>query len=280
VGRSLKRHPVTVLLVLVYAFTWVVWVPRAMGADLGWVALAWTWAPAVAAVVAAAVTGGRPALRALGSRMTRWRVNWRWYVVVILGPAAFSLVVAAVFVALGGSWSSATPRVLTEALPLLPLFLLLLAVTDGLGEEPAWRGFALPRMLAGSNALIASLVLGVFWALWHLPLLWTPGAVSVQQLPWWLLLLDVPAKSVFFTWVFLRTRGSAFLSVLLHGSSNLFTVSPSVATAGTLLLPLIATAAKWLLVLILVAIAGTSLTRRPSPEAMPSEAEEQQPQLL
>jgi membrane protease YdiL (CAAX protease family) len=271
--RALKRHPVTVLLVLVYAFTWAVWIPRAMGADLGWVARAWTWAPAVAAVVAAAVTGGRPALRALGSRMARWRVNWRWYVVVILGPAAFSLVVAAVFVALGGSWSSAVPHVLTEALPLLPLLLLLLAVTDGLGEEPAWRGFALPRMLAGSNALVASLVLGVFWALWHIPLLWTP-AISRQQLPLWLLLLDVPAKSVLFTWVFLRTRGSAFMSVLLHGSSNLFTVSPSVATAGTLLLPVIATAAKWVLILLLVVVAGTSLTSKPSPEAMRSEAEE------
>lgn len=82
----------------------------------------------------------------------------------------------------------------------LPLLLLILIATDGLGEELAWRGFALPRLLGRHSAIAASLILGIFWALWHLPLLWTSG-IEEQQLPWWLLLLDVPAKSVLFTWV-------------------------------------------------------------------------------
>lgn len=53
--------------------------------------------------------------------------------------------------------------------------------TDGLGEELAWRGFALPRLLLRHKALAASLILGVFWGLWHRPLVCTEGATMNQQ---------------------------------------------------------------------------------------------------
>jgi membrane protease YdiL (CAAX protease family) len=100
----------------------------------------------------------------------RWRVGWQWYLIVILGPAAFSLAVAAVYVLLGGSWVAAAPAALREGpLLMLPFFLVILTLTDGLGEELAWRGFALPRLLSRHNALVASLILGVIWALWHPP---------------------------------------------------------------------------------------------------------------
>jgi membrane protease YdiL (CAAX protease family) len=59
---------------------------------------------------------------------------------------------------------------------LLPFFLVILTLTDGLGEELSWRSFALPRLLSRHNALAASLILGVLWALWHLPLVWTEGS--------------------------------------------------------------------------------------------------------
>jgi membrane protease YdiL (CAAX protease family) len=42
-----------------------------------------------------------------------------------------------------------------------------------LGEEPSWRGFALPRMQAACGPLAGSILLGERWALWHLPLFWS-----------------------------------------------------------------------------------------------------------
>lgn len=118
---------------------------------------------------------------------------------------------------LGGSWSAAVPPALRSgpSLVSLPLLLLVLSLTDGLGEELAWQGFALPRHIA----LVASLILGVLWAVWHLPLLWTEGVTLYQQ-PLWLLLADVTAESILFTWVFLHTRGSVLLAILLHASTN------------------------------------------------------------
>jgi membrane protease YdiL (CAAX protease family) len=268
-AQSMRRHPLVIFFLLVFILTWAVWVPRASGAPLGVVGQVWTWAPAIAALLAAALTGGRGALRELDSRLVRWRVGWQWYLVVILGPAAFSLALAGIYTLFGGSWAEAAPPAILEGpLLLLPLFLVILTLTDGLGEELAWRGFALPRLLTRYNALVASVVLGVIWALWHLPLLWTEGNSMFHQ-PLWLLLLDVTAKSILFTWVFLHTRGSVLIAMLFHGATNLFIVSPDVASTGDLALPVLAMVAKWVLVGIVLVVAGPSLVRGSCPEALP-----------
>jgi membrane protease YdiL (CAAX protease family) len=270
-AQLMRRHPLVTFFLLVFILTWVVWVPRASGAPLGVVGQAWTWIPAIAALLAAALTGGRGALRELGSRLVRWRVGWQWYVVVILGPAVFSLAVAGIYALFGGSWAEAAPpAILAGPLLLLPLFLAILTLTDGLGEELAWRGFALPRLLTRYNALVASVVLGVIWALWHLPLLWTEGN-GMFHLPVWLLLLDLTAKSILFTWVFLHTRGSVLIAMLFHGATNLFLVSPEVASTGDLEVAVLAMVGKWVLVGIVLVVAGPRLVRdpRPDPETLP-----------
>ncbi|HEX2742369.1 MAG TPA: CPBP family intramembrane glutamic endopeptidase [Rubrobacter sp.] len=268
--QLLRRHPLMTFFVLAFCITWVVWIPRAAGAQLGVLGQLWTWVPAIAALIAAALTGGGAAVRDLGARLVRWRVGWQWYVVTLVGPAVFTLSVAGVYVLLGGSWATAAPPALREgALFLLPLLLLALALTDGLGEELAWRGFALPRLLLRHKALAASLILGVFWGLWHLPLVWTEGATMYQQ-PIWLFFVDILAKSVLFTWVFLHTRGSVLLAMLLHASTNMFIVSPNLTTSGDMTLLLIAAAAKWLLVGAVIVVAGPDLARGPRPEALPA----------
>src|SRR5919107_5314232 len=59
---QIRRHPLVTFFLLVFILTWVVWVPRASGAPLGVVGQAWTWIPAIAALLAAALTGGRGGL--------------------------------------------------------------------------------------------------------------------------------------------------------------------------------------------------------------------------
>lgn len=253
----LRRHSLTVFFVLALGATWAVWIPRAAGVPTGIIAELSTWIVALAAVLAAALTGGRDAVKDLGARLLRWRVGLRWYLLVILGPVVFALTTAGVFIALGGTWSQAVPGFLTGNLALLPLFILLTAVTDGLGEELGWRGFALPRLLLQHTPWSATLILAGLWALWHAPLLWTQGRVLYGQ-PWWLFLLDIAAKAMIFSWVFLRTRGSVLIAVLLHASNNVFGVSPVVSATGSLTLPVIAVGLEWVLALIVLTRARPS----------------------
>jgi hypothetical protein len=90
--QLIRRHPLVTFFILAFGITWVVWVPRAaasqglLSTDLpSVVGQAWTWAPAIAALLAAALTGGRDAVRELGARLVRWRVGWQWYLVVTGG---------------------------------------------------------------------------------------------------------------------------------------------------------------------------------------------------
>ena len=78
-------------------------------------------------------------------------------------------------------------------------------------------------------------------------------------------LVDIPAKSVLLTWLFLHTRGSVLLAILFHAATNLFDVSPNVVGGHGLMLPLLAAAAKWLLVLLVILVAGPGLRGRSSP---------------
>jgi uncharacterized protein len=250
---------VPVFVVVTFAVTWVVWVPRALGAQLGVVGQLWTWMPALAALACAALMYGRAGVRDLGRRLVLWRVRWWWYVVVLLGPFAFAMAVAGIAVLLGKPWSAVRPAALTLSVPALLLTLLLLALTDGLGEELGWRGYLLPRLLARYQAVIASLILGVIWWLWHLPLVWTTGA-AIEGQPLWLLLADLLAKSLIFTFVFLGTRGSVLIAILLHASTNLFVISPAVGADGDLTVPLIALFVKIVLVVALFARLPRSFT--------------------
>jgi hypothetical protein len=224
------RTALATFVLLAFALTWVVWVPRALesagvldgrwASELGAV---WSYGPAIAAVLTAALSG-RGALRELGARLTRWRFGVRWWAVVLVGPAGLWLATAGLHGLLGGDWSEVRPAALGAGLAGLAPLLLLLALTDGLGEELGWRGFALPRLLRRTGPVAASLLLGVVWAVWHAPLHWTGGMV-LEGSPLWLLLVQLPVCAVLYTWVFLHTGGSALAAVALHAALGAFGVS-------------------------------------------------------
>jgi membrane protease YdiL (CAAX protease family) len=262
-----RGYPATVFVVLAFAITWSVWVPRALVSQglltARWpIALGayWTYGPAVAAVITAGLVG-RDALRELGARLIRWRVRWWWYAIVLLGPAAFWGVVYTVASLLGLSSQLRQPLLVEQGLAAaVPLFLVL-ALTDGLGEEPGWRGFLLPRQLEQFTRLVASCLLGVIWAVWHLPLFWTQGATLAGSSPL-LLVLELPAISIVYTWVFEHTNGSVLIAILLHAALNLCAVRASVGGAASWQLITLLLVSKWL-VAGAVVVAWVRQPRRP-----------------
>jgi hypothetical protein len=224
-----RRYPTTTFFLLAFVITWAVWVPNVLAPDslAGALAPFWTYGPATAAVIVAALTG---TLRDLGARLVRWRVGWRWYAVVLLGPAAFYATVVAFHAAFGWSTGLDQPLAVRAGLSgVLPWFLTLV-LTDGLGEETGWRGFALPRLLRRTGPILASLALGVVWALWHLPLLWTPENMHFGE-SFVFMLVELPAMSVLYTWLFQHTAGSALLAILLHASGSVAVITLATVSA-------------------------------------------------
>ena len=215
------RRPVFVL--LAFALSWSVWVPRALVSQgllaARWpmvLGAYWAWLPAVAAVITAALAG-RGALRELGARLVRWRVRWWWYPIVPLGPGAYWGVMYTLALPVGWSDQLRQPLPVTVGLAAAVPLLLVLCLTDGLGEETGWRGLLLPRQLEHLNRLAASCLLGVIWALWHLPP--TEGAALAGSSAL-VMVVELPAVSIIFTWIFEHTKGSALIAILLHAAMN------------------------------------------------------------
>ena len=78
---------------LVFFATWIVWVPRALESqgllDSQWahsLGRGWTYAPAPAAVLFLALTGGRRGLAELGRKLLLWRIGWRCYIAIAALP--------------------------------------------------------------------------------------------------------------------------------------------------------------------------------------------------
>lgn len=176
---------------------------------------------AVAALVMTGVTQGRAGIRNLLARFLIWRVGVRWYLIVLLGPVLLNLAAIAVFAASRGAVPNfdniEAYRIFGRSngvwLLVIPFFLVD-AFTNG--EEIAWRGYALPRLQARSSALVSSLVVGLFWGLWHLPRFWSP----VGHNEFAFCLLHNLAAAVLFTWVFNSTNGSLLLVTLFHAAGN------------------------------------------------------------
>jgi uncharacterized protein len=98
-------------------------------------------------------------------------------------------------------------------------FLLVFLIGGPLGEEFGWRGFAQPALQVRWGWRSASLLLGLVWAVWHLPLFYSPGtAQSHLPLGWYA--LSAVASSVVFAWLYQRSRGSVLPALVLHTAVN------------------------------------------------------------
>src|ERR687898_450816 len=217
-----RRHPLITFFVLTYALAWILWLPLVVLQDTipaapGLVlVLLGSNVPSLLAIVLTALLLGRGALRKLLGRLLIWRVDPRWYLVVVLLPVALAGGMVAFNAFVGGP-------ALSVGVPLLTVVILLaFSIFPGsaLGEEIGWRGYALPRLQARRSALSASLILAPIWGLWHLPLWLTgdPVKTPIFYVPFF---FSAFAFSVILTWVYNSTGGSLLMVVLLHATVNL-----------------------------------------------------------
>jgi membrane protease YdiL (CAAX protease family) len=223
-----RRHPLAVYFVLAYTVSWagillvaapggVPAAPEAVAGLLPLVFLAMVAGPSLAGLLLTALIDGRDGLRALLSRLTRWRVAPFWYAAALLTAPALLLAVLAPL-ALGST--AFLPKPFTTADPAgLAALALAGGLMAGLFEEIGWSGFATPRLLRRHGWLAAGLLLGLPWWAWHaLGDYWGGAAYGGWYLPHLLLWgVALPAYRVLMTRVYART-GSLLVAVLMHAA--------------------------------------------------------------
>jgi uncharacterized protein len=155
-------------------------------------------------------------LNPLWSQVARWRVSARWY------AAAFGLPVAVIGTALALSYLATGDGAAAERFsgPAIPLVFLLFLLVIGGPEEPAWRGYALPRLQQRFDALSSSLILGAVWSLWHLPLWFLPGTPQNGSPFLWFAIISL-GLCVIYTWLYNSTGASVLIVMIFHAMWNL-----------------------------------------------------------
>jgi uncharacterized protein len=168
--------------------------------------------PALAALLVARRGAGGAGVGALLQPLLRLRVGAGWYLVALLLPGA--LLVAGMAVHRLATGSDAGPFLY----PPRDAPRIAAAVVFSIGEEIGFRGLALPRLQRRYGPLRASLVLGVAWAFWHIPMFLLAGITP----PTFALLVPFfMAGSVVITWIYNRARGSLLIAMLAHVGAHL-----------------------------------------------------------
>lgn len=210
-----------VFFLLTFAVTWAVWlaVETAPPANVvfavgGPAFLLGVFAPGLVALALTWFAEGRSGVAALLARIGRWQVSWRLYAFAIGYLASTKLLAAVIHRVVVGEWP-----IFGDMSVVLMAGGILVSTWVQAGEELGWRGYALPRLAAFIGLGNASVLLGVVWALWHLPLFVMQGTGSTgQSFP--LYLLHVTALSVAMAWLYWKARGSLLLVMIMHSAVN------------------------------------------------------------
>jgi membrane protease YdiL (CAAX protease family) len=206
--------------------------------------------------------------------MLKWRVGWQLYALAIGIPLIAALGAVALNVALGAP-SLSLAQILgangdaqgfSDMLGISPVLGLVLVFairlinpSDGpLGEEPGWRGYALPDLQAKRSPLVAALMVGLLAALWHLPIFLVGAASPLEIL--------VPfSLGIVSCWIYNRTGGSILLSIILHSADGIFQIGSFGFVGVDAERMVLLYGGLWFaMALGIIILAGSNLGRRPA----------------
>lgn len=209
----LNRHAFVAFVLLAVLISWFPWYVGGSGFLV--------FGPSIAGVIIIAATRGKAGLQDLGQRFLRWRVGWRWWLIALFISGVIDLLAIGINVALGGQVPSFA--FFRQEWYLIPVVFLITLLGGPLGEEFGWRGFALPHLQRRWNPTVASVIIGVVWALWHLPLFFQAGSIHAEMglalLP--VFILGEIALATIITWVYNRTGSSLLVGgIILHNADN------------------------------------------------------------
>jgi len=211
-----EKRNLCLFFIMAFAWSWLLWLPEVLWDLRLYLA---PFGPTVAAFILTYMSEGLDGIKRLLGRGLDFRFGKVWLIpIFLLMPAivGFSLLLAI----LSGE-PAPEIAVLSQPWVIIPAFFYILFLGGPVEEEFGWRGYALDRLQIYYNALISSIIIGIIWGLWHLPLFFMPRQEMYYNVPIWGFILGTVLFSIIFTWVYNNTGKSILAVLLLHTTGNL-----------------------------------------------------------
>ncbi len=220
----LKKHQIIIFFTLTFIISWSPWYTGGVGFKAA--------GPSYAGLIVVLLVSGWEGIKEMLGQLVKWRVGYRWWVVAFFGPLVVVLTAIGLHILAGGEAPSFQVWKV-EPLMIPVLMLILISPIGGAGgEEPfGWRGYAQPMLqekLGKWAPIITSFIIGIVWAVWHLPEFYNPA--STQYALGWsgfvpLIIMEI-TNSIIMTWLFNKTGGSVLVAgVIWHLAVDTFSTT-------------------------------------------------------
>lgn len=232
----IARRPVIAFYLLTLVLTWSYWITliaqvKQVGPGSSASHLPGLLGPLISAFVITALLDGKTGIINLLGRMVQWRSAWPGGVLVALSPLVITVMVFAVLVLFGTPLPPWQEFQLYPGLPTgLPFWLMLVIVlvVNGYGEEVGWRGFMTEKLLLRYNRFQTTILVSIFWIIWHIPVFWINQSMAAMLGPMlvgWV--LGLVCGAFVLTHLYLYSGRSLFIVAIWHAIYNLMVAVPA-----------------------------------------------------
>jgi membrane protease YdiL (CAAX protease family) len=215
---------------ITFVFSWFFWGLLIVIPDLApfqfVITVIGAFGPTISAIFLTYRKNGMASVKKLLKRGIQYKIGWKWYVpILLLNPIVIFLGFSGAMIFTGQTAALLDISLIGTFIVMFIMLIPIMLPGGPLNEEFGWRGYALDRMQSQWNPVISSIILGLIWALWHLPLFFVDGMsqnllltyVPISAL---LFFLQVPTFSILYTWLHNNTGGSILTAILFHATWN------------------------------------------------------------
>jgi membrane protease YdiL (CAAX protease family) len=209
--------------IIAIAFSTIFWIPGILKTQgisypgfLDFFSYLPTFGPLVAALILIAINDGKNGIKSLFKKAWNWKFKKIWILYIFLITILLPLISLLI-----KNLIEDNNFIMGSSPQMVPLIAVIILFTGGPLEEFGWRGYALPILQRKFNALISSLILGVLWAVWHIPLHFIETSVQ-YHIPIYEFAAVTIVAAILYTWIYNGTGGSLSAVILFHWMGNLF----------------------------------------------------------